>query len=222
MLLELGVVVVLLFLGLRLQILLQRSWHFCTSHPSMVQKLLRLRSLVLFPCKHDLAELLANLRNVRLEFDCLGLDILLILEGKPSRQKTILQDAQRPDVNLETITFVVELRCPERLRATLARQLLTWLHHCDSSKIRKEYAATRINDVAAVHDKVVPLDIAMHHTLTVQPLDGFHHLPGYVSGRLGRNHSMLPPVSLHSFDDITTPIEVEDHAHEDLLMIDFV
>mmetsp|Transcript_170743 Transcript_170743/g.542539 ORF Transcript_170743/g.542539 Transcript_170743/m.542539 type:complete len:324 (-) Transcript_170743:107-1078(-) len=192
------------------------------SQEGVLQRLSRGQALALLALECAQDEALSLLAAPAGDLDCLGLHVLLALEGEPSGHHAEDDDTQSPDVNLETIVERIELGAPVRLGAALLPQLQARRQVHDGAEVAEVDAAIRVLDLLAVLQVVVALQVAMDDVVLVEPIHALEHHLAHILNARHLYHTFGLPMHLHALDHVSTAVDLKHHAHEDLLVVHVV
>mmetsp|Transcript_38710 Transcript_38710/g.124415 ORF Transcript_38710/g.124415 Transcript_38710/m.124415 type:complete len:450 (+) Transcript_38710:3207-4556(+) len=214
------------FLDLRHEILVEGLQRLCRrldgSEEGVVDGSPGRKARLLVPFEGSLQETLAVLATPVRDLHLLNPDVFLPLEREATCHHAENDDSETPNVNFQAVVQLVELRTPVRLRATFRLQTFAFGQVNHSAEIAEVDAATRVFEIHPILQVVVALQIAMHHVALVKPVHTLeHHLAHVLDDRNG-DHALRLPMELHAFNHVATPVNLEHHAHEDLLVVDIV
>mmetsp|Transcript_28033 Transcript_28033/g.61209 ORF Transcript_28033/g.61209 Transcript_28033/m.61209 type:complete len:285 (+) Transcript_28033:1541-2395(+) len=148
--------------------------------------------------------------------------VFLTLERKTTSHQAEHDDAHSPAVHLEAVAQLVKLRGPVDFGTAGVVQSLSRWQVADRAEIAQEDAALRICNILAIHQVVVALDVAVDYILAVKPGDAFQHLLSNPLDSRDDDLAFVLPVTLHPGDHVASLVQVKDHVHEDLFVVDVV
>mmetsp|Transcript_90386 Transcript_90386/g.189046 ORF Transcript_90386/g.189046 Transcript_90386/m.189046 type:complete len:280 (+) Transcript_90386:1671-2510(+) len=188
----------------------------------MFQGSLRREAFVLFPCQSSLEEAFAFFGAPAGDLQRLALDIFLVLEWETACDHAKNDHAKSPDIHRQGVVHRIEFRTPIRLRTTfLLHTSSRWqVDYC--AEIAQVDSALRMFNLAAILQVVVTFQISVDDILLMKPMDSLEHHLAHVLDTRDWDHALVFPVELHSFNHVATPVNFQDHAHENLFVVDVV